>query len=351
MAFDLMELARQQAEEGRNYNNAFVGTGQIGAPGTTGSEGGASSIYDPNAALPAVDWNGPAAYGMSPVGAEFGPGNEAAMYAALARAQQFDPTASLVQGMRTTGGEGGGIDQTYYTLNYDPSKVPQPVHPGAAAVGNYGSNESVYDENRLFYDPNYGVMTDPRNLKGDQGFDWLGVLGPAAVGGFAWGIPMLAGAMSAGALGGAAGSFSAPWQINAGMSTAKQVGSGQFSPFGTVAAFAPGIADLGSAPVDNWNLMGNPGAYGLPSDNWDVMGNSGAYGLPTSTELNYGNVARSVGSGARAAEMLYGQQRSYDPQRYGKFNPQRNSQINPDNQPVANSFSNSGYYYGPGKGQ
>jgi len=349
-----MELARQQAEEGRNYTNAFVGTGQMGAPGTTGSEGGAGSIYDPNAALPAVDWSGPAAYGMSPVGAEFGPGNEAAMYAALARAQQFDPTASLVQGMRTTGGEGGGIDQTYYTLNYDPSKVPQPMYSGAANVGNYGSNESVYDESRLFYDPNYGVMTDPRNLKGDQGFDWLGVLGPAAVGGFAFGIPAVAaglgvtgaaagaapfaglsaaeagpgaaagvGSQAAGSVPwyGYAGGTSMPWYGNAGLSTAKQIGNEQFNPYAFVTSWSPGLANFGLSPAA-----------------------AGAIGYGSQLAGTYSGYERSR------------EQRSgYNPQNYGKMNqPLSNAVIDTDNQPVATMHTgNAPYnYYGFGdKGQ
>lgn len=343
MAFDLMERARQLAEEGRNYTAGFAGTGQSGTPGTTGSEGGTSSTYDPNAALPAVPWSGPSAYGMSPAGSEFPAGDEAAMYAALARAQQFDPNASLSQQVRTTGGEGGGIDQTYYTLNYDQSRVPAPVHPGLSTVGNYGSTESVYDENRLFNDPNYGVMTDPRNLKGDQGFDWIGTLGPALVGGFAFGIPAAAAGLSAGAIGGAAGGTALPWYGQAGLSTAKQVGSGQFDPYGTVAAFAPGIANLGPTPVDNW----------------DLMGNSAAYGLPPSTELNYGDISRSVGAGARAAgsfnQLQQQRQRqptqtqlSYNPQNFGKLNqPLVGSG---DTQQVANNYADSPYGFSYGGG-
>jgi len=343
MAFDLMERARQLAEQARNYNAGFAGTGQIGTPGTTGSEGGATSTYDPNAALPAVPWSGPAAYNMHPAGSEFAAGDEAEMYAALARAQQFDPNASLSQQVRTSGGEGGGIDQTYYTLNYDQSKVPAPVHAGLAPVGAYGSNESVYNENLLYDDPNYGVMTDPRNLKGNRAFDWLGVVGPLAVSAFGFGVPALAAGLSGGALGGAAGSAGAmPWYGQAGLATAKQVGSGQFDPYATTAAFAPGIADLGPAPVDNWDLLGNQSAYGLP---------------PT-TELNYGDVSRSVGAGARAAggfNQLQQQRRgsaqtqlSYNPQNFGKLN--QPMVPSGDTQAVANNFADSPYGFSYGGG-
>jgi hypothetical protein len=286
------------------------------------------------------------------------------MYAALARAKQFDPNATLTQGVGTTG-EGGSVNQPIYTLNYDQSKLPAPVHPGLASVGNYGSNESVYDESRLFNDPNYGVMTDPRNLKGDQGFDWLGVLGPLAVGAFGFGIPALAAGMSAGALGGAAGSAgSLPWYGSAGLTTAKQIGSGQFDPVALATAYAPGLVNA-PVPTDNWSptVMGDPTMYGLPAgDNWDpsVMGNPGAYGLPTQTQVNWGDVGQGVRAGSSAYQIYQMANppqpkptqtqvtSSYNPQNFGKMN--QSLVPSGDTQPVASSFGDMPTTFGNGRG-
>jgi hypothetical protein len=361
MAVDLIELARQNAEEGRNYNAAFQGTGQYGTPGTSGGEGGAGYSYDPNAPLPAVGWDGPAAYNMSPAGTAFLPGTEAEMYAALARAKQFDPNASLMPQMGTTG-EGGSIDQQQFVLNYDQSKVPQPVHPNLAPVGNYGSNESVWNENMLYNDPNYGVMTDPRNLRGSGGWDWLGTVGPLAVSAFGFGIPALAAGMSAGALGGAFGSAAGmPWYGSAGLETAKELGGGHFNPVALAGAYAPGVAGAfapAAAGADNWSAaaMGDPTAYGLPSgDNWDpsVMGNPAAYGMPTNTEVNWGKVGQGVQSGAKAygayqaipkkstqTEVTSG----YNPQNFGKLN----QPLVPsgDTQSAASSYADMPYTFG-----
>ena len=363
MAVDLIELARQNAEEGRNYQNAFQGAGQYGAAGTSGGEGGAGYAYDPNATLPAVGWSGPAAYGMQPAGQTFTPGNEAMMYAALEQARRFDPNATLTPQMGSTG-EGGSIPQPQFVLNYDQSKVPQPVHPGLAPVGNYGSNESVYNENYLYNDPNYGVMTDPRNLKGNRAFDWLGVAGPLAVSAFGFGIPALAAGMSAGALGGAAGSAAGmPWYGSAGLETAKQLGTGQFRPVALAGAYAPGAVSAfapAAAGADNWSAaaMGDPTAYGLPAgDNWDpsVMGNPAAYGLPTETNVNWNQIGRSVQSGAQAYEAYPRKSPNqtqvtsgYNPQNFGKMN--QSLVPSGDTQPVASSFGDMPTTFGNSRG-
>jgi hypothetical protein len=370
MPVDMIEYARQLAEQGRNYNAAFEGAGQYGAPGTSGGEGGAGYAYDPNAPLPAVGWSGPAAYNVVPVGTQFTPGNEAAMYAALASAKQFDPNATLTPQMGTTG-EGGSIDQQQYVLNYDPSKVPQPVHPNLAPVGRYGSNESVWDENMLYNDPNYGPMTYPQNMRGSGGWDWLGTVGPLAVSAFGFGIPALAAGMSAGALGGAAGSAAGmPWWGSTGLNAAQQLGSGHFDPLSLAGSAAPGVIGMLNTPVpvDNWGAaaMGDPTAYGLPAgDNWDpsVMGNTARYGLPTNTEVNWGNVATGAGRGLGAYGMYqsYAQSQqqpkpqptqseitTYNPQNFGKLNQ---SMVNTDNQPVATTYTGDmPYTFGKNRG-
>jgi hypothetical protein len=299
------------------------------------------------------------------------------MYAQLAATRQFDPNATITQGMRTTN---EGIDQTYYTLNFDPSKLPAHAYPNAnlTGVGGYGNDKVYNSDNRYFVnDPNYGVMTDPRNIDKREGFDWLS-LAPLAVAAFAgFGAPMLAAAMSGGALGaGAAGAGAA----GAGL-TAADLGSAESSLYGSTVAAAPEYA-LGSpmvagsaesslygpevyadashavgsyAPGYGQNALGQ--LYGrtaitagqqLGNRRFDpfafVPAAAAGAGAPwwTAPAVQGGKLAYDVSQYDRQQpQQQQPQPQAYDPKNYGKLN--QPTVPSGDTQPVATSYADAPY--------
>src|SRR6478752_2169762 len=168
------------AENSRNFNNSYQGSmSPAVATGTSGGEGGNGGLrtYDFSQNTPGMhDWTGPDAYGLQGMknGQEYGDGNQDQIAADLARIRQFDPNATVTAHHRETGGEGGGVDQIYYTMDFDESKLPKAQYANASGVGNYGNQHNVYseDDKNFRFDPHYGVMTDPRNLKPDAP-DWF----------------------------------------------------------------------------------------------------------------------------------------------------------------------------------
>lgn len=166
--------------------------------------------------------------------------------------KKYDPNAS-VTGTWTAPPPSGGDDPHqgtgYYIpqFNYDQSKVPKiggDVFSDAdrqyllpmdeLGTGRNLANYKLYDPKLVYNDPVYGRVTDVRNLDQRGGFDWIGTLGPMAVGG-AMG---LAGAGLAGSL--AMGGFNAvkglaegqSWQrvlANAGLGAAGAAAGGLVS--------------------------------------------------------------------------------------------------------------------------
>lgn len=253
----------------------------------------------------------------------------------LTALRAYDPNATFTPVQ--LGGEGGS-GATTYQLQYDPSLLPGSgnpqwdiggalggANPVSAGYGSYAGGSSFVprwgsanDPSQLinpaavYQSPTYGTITDLRNFK-PQGASWLDIVGPLAVGAFGFGAPLLAGALSGGALGGAASSL--PWWANAGLNTARQVGSGRINPLSLGLAWAPGAI----------------GSFGVPPE--VVQG------------LRYGATAyNAFGQPGRAPQTEI----TYDPTQYGKMNqPLPNSAVNPDTKPAATNYpGDAAYYYG-----
>jgi hypothetical protein len=222
------QLGQDNAEQWRNYQAQFEGN-----PGGNGQA-----------------WGGPDAYGMLGMrsGAEFQPGTEAEMYARLAQLRKFDPNASIMQQSRTSGGEGGGTEQKYYTMNFDDSKLPHSdVNPNQAVqAGTYGEN--LQNNDNVVYDPHYGAQTSRQNLKNEH--SWLDY-SPALVAGFAFGAPMLAGAMSGGALGAGAGAAAEGLGTNLVGPGLEAGETGAFDVAGSYGSGIPGSLGAGQGAAES----------------------------------------------------------------------------------------------------
>lgn len=235
------QVAKDQAEQGRNFINSYQGgTNMTGT--TIGDNGAEIRNFDFNSNAGMHDWHGPAAYGINVVpGATFNTGQEDEASAQLARIRQFDPNAKITQVQKEVGGgEGGSQMQTVYQIDFDQSKLPAHKYSGnnLTGAGGYGNDHVWNEDDKSFgYDPNYGVMTDKRNIDPHEGIDWLGILGPMAVGGFA-------------GLVGGGGMAAAALQKAPGMIA--NAANGNFNPFQLAqmaAPFIPGMPSWGGQAI------------------------------------------------------------------------------------------------------
>lgn len=159
------------AEDQRNYVNQFRNYAEDQnnwdmLPGTSGQEGGGygpshninwNNMTNPN-------WNGPKAYNLDGItsGSTYDYGDESQLQANLARIRQFDPNAKVETYDEM---DNEGTNHQKYKLTFDQSKLPQ-APKGLEHVGNYGRNDLYNNSDRALYvDQNYGIMSDPRNVK------------------------------------------------------------------------------------------------------------------------------------------------------------------------------------------
>jgi len=211
----------------------------------------------------------------------------------LAAARKFDPNAKLtstwVPGTANnseTGGQSGGYWSN--AIDYDQSKVPQ-IGAGWGLTKDQQSNligvpgntkeeaakhfKYLRDPNAFKFDPNYGWVTDKRNIIEKEGTDWIGILGPMLVGGFA----------------GLAGAGAGLSQAMAGFNAVKGVASGG-SALGAGLGFLggltgiPGLGAAGSIVGSKLSPSKAPSAPSPTSQLIQASGGQGNLGTQRSTQ-------------------------------------------------------------------
>lgn len=192
------QQALNDAENARNFANAYSGYAS-GAPvthdgGTAGGEGGSNDYGTVDfSQMKAPDITGPAAYNLLGLTNGQTYDTQADAAATLARVRQFDPNATITQGSYLN--SDSGTSNPNWVLNFDQSKLPKPQHQGAVSVGGYGRDD-LYNQDAIAYDPNYGAVTDPRNVHYHDS-SWIDY-GPMVIGALGMGAPLLFGAAGLG---------------------------------------------------------------------------------------------------------------------------------------------------------
>ena len=284
------QRALADAENARNFANAYTdyASGNPGAvSGTSGSEGGSNTVGTVDfSGMQAPTWNGPAAYNLLGLTNGQTYDEQSQAQAMLARVKQFDPNATITQGSSLN--SDSGSSNTNWVLNFDQSKIPKPQYQGAVSAGQYG-HDQLYNTNDVAYDPNYGAVTDPRNIK-EPSASWVDKFGPALVGLIGMGAPMLFGAAGLG-MGTAGAAQAAIGGANGGLAaSAGGVGglSGLSTPLAT--ALGKGIPSFGNSIANhNFNplsLIPYAGAgLGLPS--WMTTAATTLGNLASGGKLNF----------------------------------------------------------------
>ena len=250
----------------------------------------------------------------------------------LANVQQYDPSAQYVYvAPQYGGGDDPKLSEPYYKLAFNPSLLPampgggagQSAYtttydvssPGMAWSGPNWINTEGYKGNfinpgAIANDPIYGNWTTYKNVQ-PEAPSWLDYVGPALVGAFGFGIPAIAAGLTGGAIGGAAGSVSMPWWGNAGLSTVRQVGSGNINPLNLATTWAPGAS-----------------ALGVPSE--------------LAQGLQWGTRALNAYNAYEQSQRPRRTQLTYNPQNYG--NMRQPLVESGDTSPVAEGYAFSPYY-------
>ena len=211
----------------------------------------------------------------------------------LAAARKFDPNAKLTSTWvpgTANNSETGGKSNGYWSnaIDYDQSKVPQ-IGAGWNLTKDQQSNligvpgntkeeaakhfKYLRDPNAFKFDPNYGWVTDKRNIIEKEGTDWIGILGPMLVGGFA----------------GLAGAGLAGQAAMGGFNAARSISSGG-SPLGAGLGFLggltgiPGAGTAGSIVGSKINPAKRPGTPTPTSQLIQASGGQGNLGTQRSTQ-------------------------------------------------------------------
>lgn len=158
-------------------------------------------------------------------------------------------TKDEISPARTGSGENGVYDlPASYRYGIDPTKVPTTKYGDITTVrpASFGDFK-LRDPSFQYNDPNYGAITPIQNtIDPSKQRDWVDMIGP----------------IFAGSLVAAAG---APWFLQAGLSGAKALGSGNFDPFSLASSAIPGLGDLGIPPEVIQALKAASTGYGAYS--------------------------------------------------------------------------------------
>ncbi len=206
----------------------------------------------------------------------------------LRQLQQYDPSAHF-QAQQTYGGEGGDSGTTY-TLQYDPSKLPNGGAPGMVDMNqgayaglrndpnaSYGGH--LFDSNAVSKDPNgYGTVTSPRNMNvaADEAPDAIARYAPMIVMALA---TMGAGAPLLSALGGGGGAMTGANMGVAGINAVRALANG-----GGVQSLIPAAISMGGS------------ALGVPSYATSL--------LNTGIGLAQGKTPNPIGAGMTLANIM-----------------------------------------------